>query len=78
IGGMFFTPLESFFISNKPNQILIVRIVQLVIIVLLGLILISLFGIIGMSLAVVISRLVGWLYFTIKSNFIINEYNSKI
>lgn len=78
IGGMFFTPLESFFISNKPNQILIVRIVQLVIIVLLGLILISLFGIIGMSLTVVISRLVGWLYFTIKSNFIINEYNSKI
>jgi len=62
IGGIFFTPLESFFYSKKPILITKLKFLQMIIIILLGIVLVSKFSIMGMAYAIVISRLVGWIY----------------
>ncbi|MEY1639338.1 oligosaccharide flippase family protein [Tenuifilum osseticum] len=77
IGGVFFTPLESYFFSNHQTLIMLIRILQLLIIIIFGFLLIDLFGLIGMAIAIVLSRIIAWFYFTIKSKKVIFKLSIK-
>lgn len=65
IGGIFFTPLESYFYTNAPNLIKIQKLIQMLIIIIGSLVLIDLWGILGVVLSIVLSRIYGWIHLMI-------------
>lgn len=67
IGGVFFTPLESYFYANHPNVILVMRFVQMLVLIVLTTVLIGRFGIVGVASSVVVTRIIAWIYFYVKS-----------
>jgi len=67
IGGIFFTPLESYFFAKKQITVLIIRVIQILIISIAGYLLISHYNIIGIVIAIIMSRVFAWIYFTVKS-----------
>lgn len=73
IGGVFFTPLESYFYANHPNVILAMRFVQMITLILLSVSLIGKFGILGIAYSVVLTRIIAWVFFYIKSHQIRNR-----
>lgn len=60
IGGIFFTPLESFFYTNSPNLIRNQKLIQMFIIVFGSVLLIDYLGIFGVAISIVCSRIYGW------------------
>lgn len=73
IGGVFFTPLESYFYANHPNVILVMRFVQMITFILLSVSFVGRFGIIGVAFSVVLTRIIAWVFFYIKSHQIKNR-----
>lgn len=73
IGGIFFTPLESFFYTEDPYKILLIKVLQIFIVVVFGIIFIYFFSLVGMSIAIILSRVVAWIYLYIKSQILINR-----
>lgn len=67
IGGVFFTPMESYFYANHPNVILVMRFIQMLVLIVLSMLLIGKYGIFGVAASVVITRLIAWTYFYVKS-----------
>jgi len=69
IGGIFFTPLESYYYTHYPNLILKLRFFQMIIVVIGMLIVINTFALIGVAIVIVMSRILGWgivLYLSLK------------
>lgn len=62
IGGIFFTPLESYFYSHSPSKIRNLKFIQMLITVVFVVVLIKYFALIGVAYAIVLSRIYGWLY----------------
>lgn len=62
IGGIFFTPVESYFYSHYPKRILYLRFYQLLISSCLQLVLIQTMGLFGVAIAIVVTRIFGWIY----------------
>ncbi|WP_313386844.1 lipopolysaccharide biosynthesis protein [Chishuiella sp.] len=60
IGGVFFTPLESFFYTNSPKLIRNQKLIQMFIIVFGSVLLIDYLGIFGVAISIVCSRIYGW------------------
>ena len=71
IGGVFFTPMESYFYTEHAKKIFILRILQLLLVVILGVVFMKLFELPGFAVAVVCSRLVAWIYLYYTSKRII-------
>lgn len=67
IGGVFFTPLESYFYANHPNVILVMRFIQMIALIVLSWSLIGKYGIFGVAVSVVVTRLIAWAFFYVKS-----------
>lgn len=70
IGGIFFTPLESYFYSHNQKIILFMRFIQMVVIILGLLLFLDSFGLVAVAYIIVFSRVVGWciMYFNIYKN----------
>ena len=62
IGGVFFTPLESYYYGNHQKTILFIRFVQMLVVIIGSVISIKHFGLYGIATTVVISRIIGWFY----------------
>ncbi|HBG07026.1 MAG: hypothetical protein A2075_16430 [Geobacteraceae bacterium GWC2_58_44] len=73
IGGIFFTPMESYFYSNDTRTILFLKLFQMLAVVVLSLLLIGSFGLQGVAASVVISRLLGWVYIYSRSSIIVGR-----
>ena len=73
IGGIFFTPLESYFYTEAPKNIFILKISQFLIILILGIIFVNVFNLKGMAFAIVLSRFFAWGYLYIKSKRIVRK-----
>jgi O-antigen/teichoic acid export membrane protein len=67
IGGMAFSPIESYFYAHKPTVIFKLKLVQLVITVTLELLLVNTIGLNGIAAAILVSRLIGWCYISFLS-----------
>lgn len=67
IGGVFFTPLESYFYANHPSVIVVMRFIQMLTLVVLSWSLIGKYGVFGVAASVVITRLIAWVFFYVKS-----------
>lgn len=67
LGGIYFTPFESYFYAHKPYIVLCIRFVQLLVMVLLQVLLIRDIGLIGIAIGIFFSRLISWLAITILS-----------
>ena len=60
IGGIFFTPLESYFYANRQIEIFRLKFIEMVTFVSLSLLLIRRLDIYGVALSAVATKLVGW------------------
>jgi len=67
IGGVFFTPLESFFYANGQREIRNLKLIQMITFLSLSILLIQSFDIYGVAFSVVASRLVGWTVLMMKA-----------
>ena len=67
IGGIFFSPLESYFYGNDQIFIMKFKAVEMVLMVLVSLMFISHFGLYGVALGAIISRAFGWAYLYFKA-----------
>jgi O-antigen/teichoic acid export membrane protein len=74
IGGVFFTPLESFFYSHHQKSILLLKFLQMTIVIIFEIILVQYFELVGIAIAIVLSRIFGWIYLILKTrNELINN-----
>ncbi len=64
IGGIFFTPIESYFYNEDSKLILYVKAIQLVTFILFSIILMKFFSLYGIAFAVLITRIGAWFYFS--------------
>lgn len=67
IGGMAFSPIESYFYANRSPVILKLKVFQLITAVSMQLLLINPLGLNGVALAILISRVIGWSYVALLS-----------
>lgn len=67
LGGLIFTPMESYFYSKNTKFIFYLKGLQLLIIVTFSILFINKWGLISVALAVLMSRLIGWAILTLKS-----------
>lgn len=73
IGGVFFTPLESYFYANHPRVILWMRFVQLLLVVAGAALLVRPLGLAGVAWSVVGCRLIAWVYFYVRSRDVLAQ-----
>lgn len=71
IGGIFFTPMESYFYSNQSKTILYLKFFQMLAVVSLSVALIGRFGLLGVAASIVVSRVLGWIYIYFRSSRIV-------
>lgn len=71
IGGIFFTPLESYFYANRSGTVLFLKFFQMLAVVALAPALIGPFELEGVAASIVISRVLGWIYIYRKSSRIV-------
>ena len=62
VGGIFFSPLESYFYSNHQLFIMKFKAVEMLVMIVFSTMLIFKFGLYGVAMATIISRIFGWLY----------------
>jgi O-antigen/teichoic acid export membrane protein len=67
MGGIFFTPLESYFYAKEPRTILWLKTGQMAVIVGGSLLLIDEFRLYGVATAIALSRILGWIWISTKS-----------
>jgi O-antigen/teichoic acid export membrane protein len=67
IGGTFFTPLESYFYSHYPKDILYLKLYQMFIVLIFEYLLIQYYELIGIAIAIILSRAFGWIYIILKA-----------
>uniref|UniRef100_UPI00321748E5 lipopolysaccharide biosynthesis protein n=1 Tax=uncultured Draconibacterium sp. TaxID=1573823 RepID=UPI00321748E5 len=77
IGGVFFTPLESFFYNENSNLILRLKFIQLILFLIGSVCLIKVFSLVGVALTVVLTRVFAWIFLSINSYKQISNYNSQ-
>ncbi|MCF7918812.1 MAG: oligosaccharide flippase family protein [Candidatus Cloacimonetes bacterium] len=75
IGGIFFTPLQSYFYSHQPKTIMTVQGMQMLIVIIGSILLIRYYGLTGVALAITLSRVAGWIY--IFSTALVTLKNEK-
>jgi O-antigen/teichoic acid export membrane protein len=68
LGGIYFTPFESYFYAHKPYLILYIRFFQLLAMVLVQVLLIRYLGLIGIAIGIFVSRLISWLAITVLTS----------
>ena len=73
IGGVFFTPLESYYYGNHQNKILFIRFIQMMFVIIGSIIAIGYFGLYGIAIIVVLSRIIGWIYIYLVSHKILKR-----
>jgi O-antigen/teichoic acid export membrane protein len=78
MGGIFFTPLESYFYAREPNTILWLKTGQMAIIVIGSLAMIDSFRLYGVAAAITLSRVLGWIFIYTKSSLVIASNRSEI
>jgi len=66
LGGIYFTPLESYFYAREPRSILVLKSLQMLLVVLGSIVLIRYFSISGVAFAIALSRLTGWAFLGYK------------
>lgn len=71
MGGIFFTPLESYFYAREPRTILGLKTGQMLVIITGSMVLIGSFRLYGVAAAIVLSRVLGWLFIYAKSTLIL-------
>lgn len=74
LGGILFTPLESYFFSYSQNFIFKVKLIQFSTGIIITALLILKFGIAGLGFSQLITRTFGWMVYTVKINKIKQEY----
>jgi len=67
MGGIIFTPIESYFYAYYPKLVMYLKAMQLVIIVSLSIALVPMLQLSAFALAIVASRVVGWVYLCVIS-----------
>jgi O-antigen/teichoic acid export membrane protein len=67
LGGMFFTPLESYFYGHDQKTIMHLRFYQMMIVVLGSIVTIPFFQLHGVAVCIVLSRVVGWTWIYCKA-----------
>ncbi len=67
IGGIFFTPLQSYFYSHQPKTIMSVQFMQMLIVIMGSIYLIKSYHLIGIAVAIALSRIAGWIYISISA-----------
>jgi len=67
LGGVYFTPLESYFYGYDQKMIMVLRFFQMVIVVVGSIVMIMPFKLYGVALAIAISRIFGWFFITKKA-----------
>jgi len=67
IGGMAFSPIESYFYAHKPSVIFKLKLFQLGITITLQLLLVNPLGLNGIAIAILMSRVIGWCYISFLS-----------
>ncbi|MFA7404959.1 MAG: oligosaccharide flippase family protein [Pelobacteraceae bacterium] len=78
MGGIFFTPLESYYYARDPMTILWFKAGQMAIVVVCSLLLIGAFRLYGVVLAIVLSRILGWLVLYVRSRLIIASRQTSL
>lgn len=73
VGGLIFTPLESYFYSKNTKFIFYFKGIQLMIILILSITFIEILGLLSVALAVLVSRICGWIILSIKSKSELNK-----
>ena len=68
LGGLIFTPLESYFYSKNTKFIFYLKGIQLVIILTFSISFVQSFGLFSVAIAVLLSRVIGWIILSIKSS----------
>jgi O-antigen/teichoic acid export membrane protein len=69
--GMFFTPLESYFVAHEPRRILIMNCLQLLIVVIGSMALIPCWGLLAVVWSLLLSRVVRWTYFAVRARLLL-------
>lgn len=77
IGGIFFTPLQSYFYSHRPKTIMTVQFMQMLVIICGSLIFINIYGLIGVALSIMLSRIAVWIYISFSAHSIIRQSESN-
>lgn len=78
IGGIFFTPLQSYFYSHQAKTIMIVQFIQMMIVILGSIFLAGQFDLLGVALAIALSRIAGWIYISISAMVILKKSKMDI
>jgi O-antigen/teichoic acid export membrane protein len=73
VGGIFFTPLQSYFYSHKAKTIMAVQFIQMAIVVTGSIFFTRFLGLTGIALAILISRLAGWIYISTAAGIILKS-----
>jgi O-antigen/teichoic acid export membrane protein len=73
IGGVFFTPLESYFYGNDQRLLMRLRIVQLGFTVLISILLIGKIGLYAIVWGTVLTRAMGWIYIFMKVRSLLGD-----
>ena len=71
IGGIFFTPLQSYFYSHQAKTIMTLQFLQMLIVVAGSIILTRHFQLAGIAFAITLSRIAGWIYISVAAKRIL-------
>jgi O-antigen/teichoic acid export membrane protein len=74
LGGVFFTPLESYFYATNSFLIFLVKSGQLIVISTVGFLLVYQIGLVGMAIAILLSRIFTWMFFFKKARMANRNY----
>lgn len=77
LGGVFFTPLESYFYAQKQRTVMQLSGCRMAIVIVGSMLSVSFFELYGVALSVVLSRVVGWVWIWIKAKQVVTEVNAN-
>lgn len=78
IGGIFFSPLESYYYGNHQVFIMKFKAVEMMLMIIFSILLIFKFGLYGVALATIISRVFGWIYLYRKIRLTLKMVGSAV
>jgi O-antigen/teichoic acid export membrane protein len=67
LGGVFFTPLESYFYAREPMTILGLKLWQTMVVAVGSLAMIGWLHLYGVALSILLSRVTGWIFIYVRS-----------
>jgi O-antigen/teichoic acid export membrane protein len=71
IGGIFFTPLQSYFYSHQAKTVMTLQFLQMLIVVAGSIILTRYYQLTGIAFAITLSRIAGWIYISVAAKGIL-------